>query len=268
MSAFTVLHPYLRQQLRAKHLFHAYIFSGSEAAEQAKALSAALECLKPREDGEACGSCHACRNITLNVHPDVRWLEPQGAQHKVEAIRELVANAGLSRMAGAFKVYILNQAENITLEGANTLLKLLEEPVPNTVLILIAEQPDQLLPTIISRCQQFSFGAERAAAAPDAALAEAAFSFLSVLPQLPLYQVLQRARDYEKDRPGQSAFLFAMLECLHERAKGKNSLDWSRSAALAAADMLEESIDQLNRGMNQKLLMDVTYLRLRQICMQ
>jgi len=59
-----------------------------------------------------------------------------------------------------------------------------------------------------------------------------------------------------------------MLECLHERAKGKNSLDWSRSAALAAADMLEESIDQLNRGMNQKLLMDVTYLRLRQICMQ
>ena len=268
MPVFAPLHPYLQQQLRAGQLFHAYIFSGSGAYEQAEALAAALECLSPDGDGQACGVCQACHNVSQHIHADVRWLEPQGTQHKVEDIRSLVADAGLSRMSGAFKVYILEQAEKITIESANTLLKLLEEPIPDTVLLLLAEQPDQLLPTIVSRCQQFSFGSQKQEPVSSAEIRDAARSFLNSLPQLPLYQVLQRARDYDKDRVGQSAFLFALLQELHSCAKGEPGLLWSRSGALAAAELVEQSIDRLERGINQKLLLDVTYLQLRQLCLR
>lgn len=266
MPSFVPLHPYLQQQLRAGQLSHAYIFSGDAAAEQAEALAAALECLTPVRVGQACGECQACHNIRQHVHPDVRYISPQGSQHKVESIRDLVGDAGLSRMAGAFKVYILESAESITVEGANTLLKLLEEPVPNTVLLLLAEQPDALLPTIRSRCQQFNFGSGEKCVQTEPELAVAAAEFLQALPGMPLYQVLQRARDFEKDRLGQSSFLFAMLEQLHRRAKGEPGLPWSRQAALKGAETLEEAMDKLERGINQKLLIDVCYLRLRQIC--
>ena len=229
-------------------------------------MAAALECLAPEADGQACGHCHACTNLRLRVHPDVRWLEPQGTQHKVEAMRHLVAEAGLSRMAGPYKVYILQQAECITQEGANTLLKLLEEPIPHTVLLLLAEQPDLLLPTIRSRCQRFSFNeqAEEKTVAPE--MAAAAFAFLDKLPETPFYQVLKQARTFDKDRAAQEDFLFALLEQVYGRARGENRLSWTRQAALAGAEVLEQALEQLPRGINQKLLVDVTYLRLRQIC--
>ncbi|MDO4732865.1 MAG: hypothetical protein Q4B50_05040 [Bacillota bacterium] len=266
MTEFAVLHPYLRLQLQAGQLFHAYIFSGKKAEEQAMALAAALECLQPLDDASACAACHACRNNFLGIHPDVRWLEPQGAQHKVEAMRDLISGAGLSRLAGFYKIYILKQAENISMEAANTLLKLLEEPVENTLLILLTEQPDQLLPTIISRCQHFSFGEKEQQRESRPELLEAAEAFLAALPEMPVYQVLLKARDFEKDRSAQSDFLFAMLECLHKAACFGSGLKWSPASALEAADLLEQSIGQLERGINQKLLVEVSYLRLRQIC--
>lgn len=266
MDSFAALHPYLLRQIEAGQLSHAYIFTGVGRIEQAEALVAALECRSPQKNGMACGDCPACHNVAQRVHPDVRWLEPQGAQHKVEAMRALVGDAGLSRMTGAFKVYILIQAECISLEGANTLLKLLEEPVPGTVLILLCEQPDQLLPTIRSRCQQFSFGGKSEDAVLLQEQIEGAKLFLADLPRMPWYQVLLRARDFEKDRSGQSSFLLALLMQLHMQARGENDLPWTFSAALLGAEVVELAIEQLDRGINQKLLMDVTYLRLRQIC--
>ena len=122
------------------------------------------------------------------------------------------------------------------------------------------------MPTIRSRCQQFSFGAKNDEPAISPELVAGAKVFLSDLPKMPWYQVLLRARDFEKDRPSQGDFLVAVLRQLYLQAKGENDLAWSLSAALQGAEVVALSLEQLDRGINQKLLIDVTYLRLRQIC--
>lgn len=278
MSGFAALHPYLRVQLNEGRLSHAYVFTGSGGEEQAWSLAAALCCLHPEEDGSACGSCQACKNIANGVYPDVRLFDPEGASHRVERMRKLVEQAALTPIAGAGKCFIIRQAENMSDEGANTLLKLLEEPEEDTVLVLLASSPDALLPTILSRCQLFAFGGsgdELGYGLPDE-LEEKAVVFLRSLPQLPLYKVLLAARDYDRDREGQRLFFFALLKALHRACRGELQLPMDGSRLLRSANMCESAVAMLGtasignvagpvaRNVNQKMLTDVVYLRLWQ----
>ena len=269
MSGFAALHPFLRAQLAEEKLSHAYVFTGNGDEEQALALAAALCCLNPAEDGSACGICRACVNIRNGVYPDLRILDPEGASHKVERMRELVDMAALSPISGSKKVFIIRQAERMSDEGANTLLKLLEEPEEDTVLILLADAPDALLPTILSRCQLFIFEL------PDG-MEDKAVEMLRALPQTPLYKVLLAAREYDKDREQQRLFLFALLKALHRACRGELDLPMDESRLLRSAQMCETAIAMLGssgignvsgpvaRNVNQKMLTDVVYLRLWQ----
>lgn len=265
MSGFVALHPYLAAQIGAGQVSHAYIFSGAQAKAQALAFAAALLCPEPGPNGDTCGQCPVCANLLAGTFADCRLVTPHGAIHRVEDMRELVARAGLSPIQGQRKVFILEQAEKISDEGANTLLKLLEEPSPDTLLLLLAEQPDALLPTILSRCQQFVFagsGGTEPVLAPE--LLAAAEDLLRMLPDMPLYQVLISAREYEKDREGQKLLFFALLTLLHRAARGEAELPMSGEAVLRSANMVESSLDLLGKNVNQKLLTDIVYLRLWQ----
>lgn len=262
------LNRFLSVQLKTGQLTHAYIFTGAYGSEQAFALAAALECQSPQEDGSACGSCAACRNMLAGTHPDVSVISPQGATHKVESMRDLVASAGRSRMFGKYKVFILEDAEKMSNEAANTLLKLLEEPVADTVLILLSQLPDQFLPTILSRCQLFSFNDEGADdAVSDLEIFAEAEAFLKKLPKMPLFEVLQYSRLYEGERDKMRAFYFALLQLFHSSACGKNSVPMPLESILDSAAAVERAIDLIAHGANQKLLSDVLFLRLRQNCM-
>lgn len=278
MSSFAALHPYLRAQLSEGRLAHAYVFTGSGGDEQALSLAAALCCLHPEEDGSACGSCQACKNIANGVYPDVRLFDPEGASHRVERMRKLVEQAALTPIAGAGKCFIIRQAENMSDEGANTLLKLLEEPEEDTVLVLLASSPDALLPTILSRCQLFAFGGsgDELVTGLSDELEEKAVVFLRSMPQLPLYKVLLAARDYDRDREGQRMFFFALLKALHRACRGELQLPMDGSRLLRSANMCESAVAMLGtasignvagpvaRNVNQKMLTDVVYLRLWQ----
>ncbi|MCK5217982.1 DNA polymerase III subunit delta' [bacterium] len=151
---------YFKRSVRNKRLGHAFLFIGPEGVGKratALALAQALNCSKPAQ-GEACGECPACRKITQNGHPDVRIIEPEGQFLKIDQIREqLQRDAILKPMEGSIKLYILDSAEKLTLEAANSLLKLLEEPPPAVILVLITIQPFVLLETIRSRCQTVRF---------------------------------------------------------------------------------------------------------------
>lgn len=282
MSGFAALHPYLRAQLEEGKLSHAYVFTGSGGEEQALALAASLCCLRPAADGSACGSCQACVNIAGGVYPDLRIFDPEGASHRVERMRELVELAALTPIVGAKKCFILRQAERMSDEGANTLLKLLEEPEADTVLILLAAAADALLPTILSRCQLFIFGEsgdcrqqELSHELPDG-LEEKAVELLRSLPQMPLYQVLLAAREYDKDREQQRYFFFALLKALHRACRGELDLPMEGGRLLRSASMCESAAAMLGpasignlgepvaRNVNQKMLTDVVYLRLWQ----
>ncbi|HEY1026050.1 MAG TPA: DNA polymerase III subunit delta' [Pseudomonas sp.] len=149
----------LWQQLagRSQHA-HAYLLHGPTGIGKralAERLMARLLCLAPN-GLDACGSCKSCHLLAAGTHPDNFVLEPEEADKpiKVDQVRELVDFVVQTAQLGGRKVVLLEPAEAMNLNAANALLKSLEEPSGNTVLLLISHQPSRLLPTIKSRCVQ------------------------------------------------------------------------------------------------------------------
>lgn len=118
----------------------------------------AINCLHPETGG--CGSCRECTAIIAGNHPDVRvWDVPEGEKtFKIEQVRELQHAVSFHPYQGRRKVHILAAMDAIGPAGANALLKTLEEPPPETVLVLLATSLDTVLPTLVSRCQVLQFG--------------------------------------------------------------------------------------------------------------
>jgi DNA polymerase-3 subunit delta' len=158
----------LRAAARAERLAHAYLFVGPAGTGRrllALAFAQFLNCEQPQPD-DACGVCRACRRIVEGNHPDVRMLDIAGGQYLVpvgkeyrgkeipiDQIRALKQDAFYPPYEGRMKVYIIADAELLSLGAANSLLKVLEEPPPRVCIILIAETTVPLPATIISRCQ-------------------------------------------------------------------------------------------------------------------
>ena len=95
-----------------------------------------LFCEAPREPW-CLPNLSECLRVANRNHPDIHFLEPEGASIKIEQIRDLQNELSLPRSRDKYKVYILNQAEKLTAQAANSLLKLLEDPYPGTIAILI-----------------------------------------------------------------------------------------------------------------------------------
>jgi DNA polymerase-3 subunit delta' len=140
------------------------IFSGpGGAGKRATALATAqaLNCLSPRGEGEsydACGTCPACVRIARGAHPDVIVVEPgDSGSIKIEQIRDAIESAGYRPFEGRRRVVIIGEADAMAAPPQNALLKVLEEPPPSSVFILITARPDMLLPTVRSRCQHLRF---------------------------------------------------------------------------------------------------------------
>lgn len=149
----------LWQQLsgRARHA-HAYLLHGPAGIGKralADTLVAFLLCQHP-EGGRACARCKACQLLAAGTHPDYFQLEPEEPEKpiRVDQVRELVGFVVQTAQLGGRKVVLLEPAEAMNLNAANALLKSLEEPSGDTVLLLISHQPSRLLPTIKSRCVQ------------------------------------------------------------------------------------------------------------------
>ncbi|MCP8466734.1 DNA polymerase III subunit delta' [Pseudomonas sp. ZM23] len=142
---------------RARHA-HAYLLHGPAGIGKrvlAENLAHFLLCQKP-SSGVACGQCKACQLLSAGTHPDYFLLEPEEPEKpiRVDQVRELVDFVVQTAQLGGRKVVLLEPAEAMNLNAANALLKSLEEPSGDTVLLLISHQPSRLLPTIKSRCVQ------------------------------------------------------------------------------------------------------------------
>jgi DNA polymerase-3 subunit delta' len=235
----------LRSALRRGALHHAYLFGGPEGVGKgtaARLLAQAANC----EGGTAgpgglrddpCGACGPCRKIAKGVHPDVlvvaeeramakagRW-EPKGGRAPskdvvVDQIRDVVDHRlALRRFEGRRRFVVIDPADAMNPQAQNALLKTLEEPPDDTTLVLVASNPDALLPTIRSRCLRLAFApvpaaaiAERLAAAghaPELARSAAALANGS-LGRAPAI-ARELARD-EADRPWEAVRRAAALD--------------------------------------------------------
>lgn len=140
----------------------------------ARSFSQALLCAQPDTQGHACGHCSSCNWFNENSHPDFRLLSPEQeaeaddtvavtkktkkkTQISVAQIRDLSGFLSMSsHRSDGLRIVLISPAETLNLASANALLKMLEEPAAGVVFILLAQQLQRLLPTILSRCQKIS----------------------------------------------------------------------------------------------------------------
>ncbi len=166
----------LRGAIERNRVPHAYLFSGPVGApllDTALALACALNCLTAR--GEGCSTCDACSKIIAGIHPDVVTLVREGAAQivPIENVRnQVIARMGLPPHEADARVFIIEEATALAPPAANALLKTLEEPPSRTVFVLCTTSPEQLLPTIRSRCQRVRFAGGSPIADADPARAE------------------------------------------------------------------------------------------------
>lgn len=150
----------LMERSRQGRLPHALLLSGINGIGKrvfAQWLAESLLCRKRTEQG-ACGECESCRQLLADSHPDYRKLVPEGANAaiKVDPVRELVEWLQLTASQGSYRVALLEQADTLNRNAANSLLKTLEEPGDHAVLILSATRTGALPATIRSRCQKIT----------------------------------------------------------------------------------------------------------------
>ena len=147
----------LRTAVADDHVAHAYLFSGPRGTgktSSARILAKALNC-EHLVDGEPCGVCSSCVEITRGTSMDVIELDA-ASNNGVDAMRDLIQHAALGS-PGRHKVYIIDEVHMLSNAAANALLKTLEEPPPHVVFVLATTDPQKVPPTIRSRTQHLEF---------------------------------------------------------------------------------------------------------------
>jgi DNA polymerase-3 subunit delta' len=150
----------LRLTLAQRRLHHAYLFVGPSGVGKKTvgfSLAKAIHCSAAM--GDFCGKCADCARIQDGNHPDVRFIEPFAGKKEIsiQQIRELEKELNLRSFSGNTRIVILDPATLMNLSAQNALLKTLEEPPKDSLLVLIAPNLGGLLPTLRSRCLRMSF---------------------------------------------------------------------------------------------------------------
>lgn len=150
----------LESASRAARLPHAVLLHGAEGVGKrsfAMWFAGALLCGAERLDLAPCGSCVACALMQAGTHPDFQWIRPEEDKQQIAIDQVRTATQKLSQTSArhGWKIAVIEPAHQMTTSAANSLLKTLEEPTPNSLLILLTSQPAALPATIRSRCQHF-----------------------------------------------------------------------------------------------------------------
>lgn len=143
----------LAGSLSRGHISHFYLISGPQGSGKrtlARLLAAAILC---KEGNKPCLSCHVCRRVLENAHPDFITVEdPEHKNVAVKIVRQFREDVFIRPNESDYKIYLFPQ--ELGLEGQNALLKILEEPPKYGVFILLSDNPEKLLPTVRSRCTE------------------------------------------------------------------------------------------------------------------
>ena len=158
------------QLISSGRLPHALFLHGNQGlgkADFAVSLANALLCKQPADDKQACGSCQSCQLLAANTHPDLHYLRPVAAEKstskkpalsiRIDDVRALCDKLNQTSQYSGYRVAIIEQADQLTLSAANSLLKTLEEPGKDVLMILTSARSHRLPVTIRSRCQLLRF---------------------------------------------------------------------------------------------------------------
>lgn len=145
---------YFKDVIMKNNLSHAVLLEGPEGiGKRLMAFTIAKALFCESKSGDACDQCRNCIKMNHGNHPDYSVVEAEGNQIKNAQIESFQEFVNVKPYDADYKVVIINDAHKMNLSSQNRILKTLEEPAEDVVIILVSDQPDRLLPTVLSRCQ-------------------------------------------------------------------------------------------------------------------
>jgi len=149
----------IRRALASDRMPHAFLFRGPEGVGKqlfAREMAAAVNC-RNRDGERPCGACPSCRKFRSGSHPDFMVVSPDKGAIKIEQVRQMGLALSYPPYESQTRVVLIEDVHGMRAEAANCLLKTLEEPPPDNLLILTADSAREILPTLASRCQLVPF---------------------------------------------------------------------------------------------------------------
>ncbi|MBU4331550.1 DNA polymerase III subunit [Patescibacteria group bacterium] len=151
---------FLEKSIKFQNLSHAYLFYGTGGLGKHSLATKFIQILQCENDKKLpCGQCSMCQQVQKGIHPDVYFLKKEEDKKNIsiEQVRVLQRKLSMRSFAGSFKIALINEAEVLSREAWDSLLKTLEEPTPRTIIILITNSINVLPKTILSRSQLLRF---------------------------------------------------------------------------------------------------------------
>jgi hypothetical protein len=245
-------------------LFHAYIFEGGRGVDKPRAAEAFAKAVHCGGAGpRPCGRCLSCVKAEHGNHEDILYLTRDGNSIGVKQIEDLQARLRGKPFASARIIAIVDEAERMTPQSQNKLLKTLEEPCGNNIVLLLTVNAALLLETIRSRCVLLRLDAARGAASDD--FAALAAGFVEKLTTEGTYYGLSQLVGAAADRDAADAFLDALTLCLRDALvavpdSGQCAL--ARADALRFIDCVNEAARGLNIGLSAKYALKTMILKM------
>ncbi len=225
----------LQNSLSKQRIAHAYLFHGPKGTGKKEAsllFAMCYFCDEKIDDTTPCMSCVHCKRIQSGNHPDVHLIEPEGLSIKKEQIHFLQKEFSYTGLESNKKVYIVSEAEKMTPNAQNRLLKFLEEPNQETVALLLTDHLGGMLDTIISRCQRIPFN--------PLSTDEVALQF------------------QKEGLPDSTAKLLAALEFDLDEALQLNGDDWFAEARKVMVQLIDKV---MNPNDDSYLFLHITWLK-------
>lgn len=234
----------IRKGYEAGRLAHAYLIVGSPRGNALHFVESFLKLLFCKSAERPCNECGGCRRVEAHKHVDTMWLEPQSKARQITAdeIRALVHRMSQTSFEGGWKAGVILNADCMNTNSANALLKTLEEPPPKSILLLVTDSPQALLPTIISRCQKIVLSAGSVS------------NVSNEVWRLPIMNIL---KDFPPTNGLSASRLAVQLKCLFDGLKAEISA--------AVEDDLGRSEESLEEAKLKEILDARTGARLKEV---
>lgn len=148
----------LKRAIKNKQISHSYLFEGEEGIGKKLVAKVFAKTLLCKEEGtDPCNKCSSCLKVDAGVHPDLIIIKPDGSMIKKQQVDDMIKDASKVPFESKRKVFIIDDSHTMNVESKNAILKTLEEPASFVNIILISSNPNNLLPTILSRVENIKF---------------------------------------------------------------------------------------------------------------
>lgn len=247
---------YLKRQIQSGDYTSFMLFVGQKGTGKYKAVEDfAASVLCESGDGEPCQLCASCKLVSGESHPDLIKIGGEGTI-KIAEIRELQKKLYLKPYRADHKVAVIEDAHLMTEESANAMLKVLEEPPENSIIIFTSPDKKLLPETIVSRSQIVSFGTGGAMQKTENT--EGVYADVtSILDKKPIYQKMITVQKYSKEKPLLVEFLNILEEVLRETVLGRNDLEgYSEKNIITILELVERSREYLKNNLSGKFVLE------------